>query len=64
MFQAVITGYDREAFRRITFMLLKLRGLPTTESAKALSRRRPLGRSQSAARRSGSGPGGQSDRRP
>ena len=41
MFQAVITGHDREAFRRMTFMLLKLRGLPTTESAKALSRRRP-----------------------
>ncbi len=41
MLRAVVTGYDRDAFRRVTFMLLKLRGLPTTESAKALSRRRP-----------------------
>ena len=41
MFQAVITGYDRQEVRRMTFMLLKLRGLPTTESAKAIYRRRP-----------------------
>ena len=41
MFQAVITGYDREAFRRMTFMILKLRGLPATESAKAFSKRQP-----------------------
>ena len=41
MFQAVITGYDREAFRPVTLIPLEKRGLPTTESAKALSRRQP-----------------------
>ena len=39
--QAVITGHDREEFRRMTLMLLEQRGLPTTESAKAFSKRRP-----------------------
>ncbi len=39
--QAVITGHDREEFRRLTLMLLEQRGLPTTESAKAFSKRRP-----------------------
>ena len=39
--QAVITGHDREEFRRLILMLLEQRGLPTTESAKAFSKRRP-----------------------
>ncbi len=39
--QAVITGRDREEFRRMTLMLLEQRGLPTPESAKAFSKRRP-----------------------
>ena len=39
--QAVITGHDREEFRRMTLMLLEQRGLPTPESAKAFSKRRP-----------------------
>ena len=39
--QAVITGHDREEFRRLTLMLLEQRGLPTPESAKATSKRRP-----------------------
>ena len=39
--QAVITGHDREEFRRLTLMLLEQRGLSTTESAKAFSKRRP-----------------------
>ncbi len=39
--QAVITGHDREEFRRLTLMLLEQRGLPTPESAKAFSKRRP-----------------------
>ena len=39
--QAVITGHDREEFRRMTLMLLEQRGLPTPESAKATSKRRP-----------------------
>ena len=39
--QAVITGHDREEFRRLTLMLLEQRGLPTPESAKAISKRRP-----------------------
>ena len=38
---AVITGHDREEFRRLTLMLLEQRGLPTPESAKATSKRRP-----------------------
>ena len=39
--QAVITGHDREEFRRLTLLLLEQRGLPTPESAKASSKRRP-----------------------
>ena len=39
--QAVITGHDREEFRRLTLMLLERRGLPTPESAKSFSKRRP-----------------------
>ena len=39
--QAVITGHDREEFRRMTLMLLERRGLPTPESAKSFSKRRP-----------------------
>ena len=39
--QAVITGHDREEFRRMTLMLLEQRGLPTAESAKSFSKRRP-----------------------
>ena len=39
--QAVITGHDREEFRRVTLMLLEQRGLSTSESAKAFSKRRP-----------------------
>ena len=39
--QAVITGHDREEFRRLTLMLLEQRSLPTPESAKATSKRRP-----------------------
>ena len=39
--QAVITGQDREEFRRMTLMLLEQRGLPTPESAKSFSKRRP-----------------------
>jgi len=39
--QAVITGHDREKFRRTALMLLEWRGLPTPESAKSFSKRRP-----------------------
>ena len=39
--QAVISGHDREEFRRMTLMLLEQRGLPTPESAKNVSKRRP-----------------------
>ena len=39
--QAVISGHDREEFRRLTLMLLEQRGLPTPESAKNVSKRRP-----------------------
>ena len=39
--QAVISGRDREEFRRLTLMLLEQRGLPTGESAKNVSKRRP-----------------------
>ena len=39
--QAVITGHDREEFRRLTLILLEQRGLPTGESAKNVSKRRP-----------------------
>ena len=39
--QAVITGHDREEFRRMALMLLEQRGLSTAESAKSFSKRRP-----------------------
>ena len=39
--QAVISGHDREEFRRLTLMLLEQRGLPNGESAKNVSKRRP-----------------------
>ena len=39
--QAVITGHDREEFRRMTLMLLEQQGLPNPESAKSFSKRRP-----------------------
>ena len=39
--QAVISGHDREEFRRMTLMLLEQRGLPTPESGKSSSKRRP-----------------------
>ena len=39
--QAVITGHDREEFRRLTLMLLEQQGLPTPESAKSFPKRRP-----------------------
>ena len=39
--QAVISGHDRQEFRRLTLMLLEQRGLPTPESAKSFSKRRP-----------------------
>ncbi len=39
--QAGITGHDREEFRRPTLMLLEQRGLPTPESVKSFSKRRP-----------------------
>ena len=39
--QAVITGHDRAEFRRMALMLLEQRGLPTPESAKSISKRRP-----------------------
>ena len=39
--KAVITGHDREEFRRMILMLLEQRGLPTPGSAKAFSKRRP-----------------------
>ena len=39
--QAVITGHDREEFRRPTLLLLEQRGLPTSGSSKSFSKRRP-----------------------
>ena len=39
--QAVISGHDREEFRKVALMLLEQRGLPTPESAKSFSKRRP-----------------------
>ena len=39
--QAVITGHDREESCRMILTLLKQRGLPTPESTKAFSKRRP-----------------------
>ena len=41
--QAVITGHDREEFRRMALMLLEQRGLPTPESAKSFSKAQALG---------------------
>ncbi len=39
--QAVITGHDREEFRRTALLLLEQRGLSASESAKSFSKRRP-----------------------
>ena len=39
--QAVISGHDQEEFRRLTLMLLEQQGMPTPESAKSFSKRRP-----------------------
>ena len=39
--QAVISGHDRSEFRKMALMLLEQRGLPTPESAKSISKRRP-----------------------
>ena len=39
--QAVVSGRDREEFRRLTLMLMEQNGLPTPESAKTVSKRLP-----------------------
>ena len=39
--QAVITGHDRAEFRKLALLLLEQQGLPTAESAKSVSKRRP-----------------------
>ena len=39
--QAVISGRDREEFRKLTLMLMEKNGLPTPESAKTVSKRLP-----------------------
>ena len=39
--QAVVTGRDREEFRKLALMLMEQNGLPTWESAKTLSKRLP-----------------------
>ena len=39
--QAVVSGRDREEFRRLTLMLMEQSGLPTPESAKTVSKRLP-----------------------
>ena len=39
--QAVISGHDREEFRRMALLVLEQRGLPAPESTKAASKRRP-----------------------
>ena len=39
--QAVISGRDREEFRKLTLMLMEQNGLPTPESAKTVSKRLP-----------------------
>ncbi len=39
--QAVITGHDRAEFRKLALLLLEQQGLPTDESAKSVSKRRP-----------------------
>ena len=37
----MISGHDREEFRRMALLLLEQRGRPTPESAKSFSKRRP-----------------------
>ncbi len=39
--QAVVSGRDREEFRKLTLMLMEQNGLPTPESAKTFSKRLP-----------------------
>ena len=39
--QAVVSGHDREEFRKLALMLMEQNGLPTTESAKTVSKRLP-----------------------
>jgi hypothetical protein len=39
--QAVVTGRDREEFRKLALMLMDQNGLPTPESAKTVSKRLP-----------------------
>ena len=39
--QAVVTGRDREEFRKLALMLLEQNGMPTPESAKTVSKRLP-----------------------
>ena len=39
--QAVITGHDRAEFRKLALLLLEQQDLPTHESAKSVSKRRP-----------------------
>ena len=39
--QAVVTGRDREEFRKLALMLMEQSGLPTPESAKTVSKRLP-----------------------
>lgn len=39
--QAVVSGRDREEFRKLTLMLMEQHGLPIPESAKTLSKRLP-----------------------
>ena len=39
--QAVVTGRDREEFRKLALMLMERNGLPTPESAKTVSKRLP-----------------------
>ena len=39
--QAVVTGRDREEFRKLALMLMEQNGLPTWESAKTVSKRLP-----------------------
>ena len=39
--QAVVSGRDREEFRKLALMLTEQNGLPTWESAKTVSKRLP-----------------------
>ena len=39
--QAVVTGHDREEFRKLALMLMEQNGLPAWESAKTVSKRLP-----------------------